>query len=578
MSSFSWRDEPTRRDLLAAFLGVPLALAAGCSRKKPPLPDGQIVGPSDGLGHKLRDGFRPQPETWQDVSTVIVGGGVAGLSAAWRLVRAGVKDFVVLELEPKAGGTSRYGTSSVSSYPWGAHYLPVPMRQNRALIRLLKEIDVIEGEDEEGEPVVGEQFLVRAPEARIYHKKTWYVQDDPYLHAGEKPEDIRQREAFLKEVLRWVRWRDGKGRRAFALPIATGSDDAEVTALDKFSMADWLDRQGLTSPRLRWMVDYACRDDYGASLADVSAWSGLFYFASRKRDVGLAVSALAGHWSRVLEGRKRKHNLESQPFMAWPEGNGRLVRHFVEAIEKNAAESMRLGLGVSEVRPVQREGKPGVEVIAYDQSNNRTIGFRADRVIFCAPQFVARYLIRALPAERLELMPQFEYSVWMVANLHLRDRPAGPMLAWDNVIYDSKSLGYVVATHQLGSDHGPTVLTYYYPLTDGVPLDARRRLLGLNWKEAADIALTDLERPHPDIRNLVERIDVMRWGHAMPRPRPGMIWGGAREKAAAPYRNIHFAHSDLSGVGVMEEAFYQGIRAAEEVLAARNARKVSFFD
>lgn len=146
------------------------------------------------------------------------------------------------------------------------------------------------------------------------------------------------------------------------------------------------------------------------------------------------------------------------------------------------------------------------------------------------------------------------------------------MLAWDNILYDSKSLGYVVATHQLGSDHGPTVLTWYYPLTDGTPQEARRHLLGLGWRDVADVALTDLERPHPDIRSLVERIDVMRWGHAMPRPRPGLMWSGARTRAALPYRGIHFAHSDLSGVGIMEEAFYQGVRAAEEVLVARGGK------
>jgi hypothetical protein len=32
---------------------------------------------------------------------------------------------------------------------------------------------------------------------------------------------------------------------------------------------------------------------------------------------------------------------------------------------------------------------------------------------------------------------------------------------------------------------------------------------------------------------------------------------------------VYFAHSDLSGVALFEEAFYQGLRAAEEVLAAR---------
>jgi hypothetical protein len=63
----------------------------------------------------------------------------------------------------------------------------------------------------------------------------------------------------------------------------------------------------------------------------------------------------------------------------------------------------------------------------------------------------------------------------------------------------------------------------------------------------------------------------MRWGHAMIRPRPGFVWGGARRAAARPYRAVHFANSDLSGVGLFEEAFYHGVRAAEEVLAARGA-------
>ena len=39
---------------------------------------------------------------------VIVGGGVAGLSAARKLKQAGV-DFVLLELEPEVGGTAVSG-------------------------------------------------------------------------------------------------------------------------------------------------------------------------------------------------------------------------------------------------------------------------------------------------------------------------------------------------------------------------------------------------------------------------------------------------------------------------------------
>jgi hypothetical protein len=158
----------------------------------------------------------------------------------------------------------------------------------------------------------------------------------------------------------------------------------------------------------------------------------------------------------------------------------------------------------------------------------------------------------------------------MVANLFLKDRPAarGFPLAWDNVLYESPSLGYVVATHQRGLDRGPTVFTYYYPMCDADPREARSKLLEMDWRACADVALTDLSRPHPDIRSLVERLDVMKWGHAMIRPRPGFVWGEARRKAATPHRGIHFAHTDLSGVALFEEAFYHGIRAAGEVLAA----------
>lgn len=53
----------------------------------------------------------------------------------------------------------------------------------------------------------------------------------------------------------------------------------------------------------------------------------------------------------------------------------------------------------------------------------------------------------------------------------------------------------------------------------------------------------------------------------MIRPSPGYVWGGVREKATTPVDNrIFFAHSDLSGISIFEEAFYQGIRAAKEIL------------
>ena len=48
----------TRREILAAFLGVPVALAACRRTASPRFPEGEIVGTSDVFGHRLRDGLK----------------------------------------------------------------------------------------------------------------------------------------------------------------------------------------------------------------------------------------------------------------------------------------------------------------------------------------------------------------------------------------------------------------------------------------------------------------------------------------------------------------------------------------
>ncbi|MEW6210529.1 MAG: FAD-dependent oxidoreductase, partial [Acidobacteriota bacterium] len=242
------------------------------------------------------------------------------------------------------------------------------------------------------------------------------------------------------------------------------------------------------------------------------------------------------------------------------EGNGRLVAHLYNKVKSK----VRLGLAAMEIIP---HDPRGLDVIALDYEGQKAAGFHADKVILAAPHFLAPYLIRPYRDAPPLYASEFQYSAWMVANLFLKDRPTsrGFPLSWDNVIYESKSLGYVVATHQRGLDYGPTVFTYYYPLCED-PHEARSKLLQTDRDDWAEVALADLTRAHPQIREMVERIDVMRWGHAMIKPRPGFMWSEARRVAALPYRGIHFAHSDLSGVALFEEAFYHGLRAADEVM------------
>jgi len=527
----------TRRDLLTAFLGAPFALSV--CRSPAAFPEGEIVGQNATLGHVLRESrnFEVPADNWESIEVAIVGGGIAGLSAAWKLKKEDVNDFILLEIENEVGGTSRSGTGGVVGYPWGAHYLPVPFRENTDLVSLLNEMSLIEsGHDE---IIVKEQYLCREPEERVFYKGRWY--DGLYLAVGASEEDKRQFAEFQRHIDAWVNWLDASGRRAFVVPIANCSNDSEVTALDKISFADWLREKGFSSDRLLWYCDYACRDDYGLKVEQTSAWAGLFYFCSRVR----------------------KSGAESQQFITFPEGNGRFVNHFVERVR----EHVRKDRMVVSVIPAGE----GVDVVCLADGAVR--GFHCEKVIFASPIFTAPYLIRGFGIDATFAPGEFQHNAWFVANLFLKDRPKPRFakdfpLSWDNVLYESPSLGYITATHQKGIDYGPTVLTYYYPMCSEE--NGRTKLFNFEWRDLTDVCLTDLSRAHPDIRELTTRIDIMRWGHAMISPRPNFIWSGIREKAIKPYRNIHFAHTDLSGIALFEEAFYHGLRAADEVLGRRH--------
>lgn len=530
----------SRRELLSACLGTGVA-AAACQRPPRIRFEGELLGQSVQLGHRVREGFRPRPVHRERTGVAILGAGVAGLSAAWRLERRGRPDFTVLELEDRPGGTSRSGESAVGPFPWGAHYVPAPLDAGSDLATLLREMQVVEGVDAEGRPVVGEQFLCRAPQERLFFAGAWA--EGLYPRFAASVEDLRQLRAFEADMDRFVGLRDAAGRRAFVLPIASGGRLEETDALDRMSMAEWLDRRGYTSPRLRWYVEYACRDDYGCLLGNTSAWAGAFYFASRVERPGAHAAEL----------------------VTWPAGNGALVAHLARV----AGQRIRTGVLVTDVVP----GPSGVEVQAWDVAREEAFTLEAGHAVFALPQLLAGRVVAPFRERPPAHLGAFSYSPWVVANVTLRRRPSerGFPLAWDNVLHGSGSLGYVVATHQAGRDHGRTVWTWYLPLTDADPRAARQLLLSADWRHWAEVVLADLRRAHPDIESLVERLDVWRWGHAMVRPTPGLLRGGALEAARAPLGRLHFAHTDLSGMALFEEAQAWGARAADAIVAARGS-------
>ena len=530
--------------------GAATALAsafASCGKKDDrALPfEGAFAGPDDALGHRLRTAdllARPAVRT-ERVGTAILGGGISGLSAAWTLARAGDADFRVFELESAPGGTALSGRDDVSRYPWGAHYVPAPAYPNRAMETLLSEIGALTGRDTNGDPVFAEEMLCREPEERLFHGFEWHLGLFPRL--GASPRDLEQLSRFEAAMAAFAAFRDSSGRRAFSVPTRRSSDDADLLALDRMTMREWMRLQGFDAPRLLWFANYGCRDDYAGSLDQTSAWAGIHYYAAR----------MAGE----------APDEEPAPFLTWPEGNGRLVQH----LSKSAAGRLVTSALVFDVVP--RKG-PGARVLVryLDAMKNEVVDVEARDAVLALPKFVAARVLKPWREKPPAFLKELSYAPWLVANLTLSGRPAerGAPLAWDNVLYDSKSLGYVVATHQALRDHGPTVLTWYHAFAGEEAKAARETLFSMTWEEVATAVLADLTKAHPDLPRLVTRLDAVRWGHAMLRPGPGFLSSPVRRLPDEPLGGVRFAHAD-TGLPLFEDAQDAGVCAAESILHER---------
>jgi predicted NAD/FAD-dependent oxidoreductase len=476
---------------------------------------GSFVNESFQMGHQLRDrkGFPPTRDVVKH-AVVIVGGGIAGLSAAWRLHKKGFTDFVLLEMNDQAGGNSRWGENEITAYPWAAHYVPVPGAKAIYVRELFEDLGVLKNGQWE------ERYLCFTPQERLFLYGRWQEGIEPAV--GLTPSDRDQFRRLEDHIHRF------RASGKFTVPMEVGLSDS-TTDLDRISFADWLHTERMDSRILNWYLNYCCRDDYGATTATTSAWAGIQYFASREP--------------------------EDKGPLTWPEGNGWIVRRLLERVGRFVQNNCM-------VHKVSRTGKH-FAVLAGN------IEYQADFVIFAAPTFLAPYLI-----EDMAPLHDFEYSPWLTANLTLERLPDsyGSDPTWDTVFMESPTLGYVDATHQsLRSHIDRTVWTFYWALSDGSPSQNRRLLLGKDWNYWKEAILHDLERVHFDIRSCVSRIDIMRMGHAMARPTVGAVFSPERRHLANSKSRLVFANSDLSAFSIFEEAQYRGVNAADRVLYQASA-------
>ncbi|MDE2371968.1 MAG: FAD-dependent oxidoreductase [Burkholderiales bacterium] len=515
-----------RRAVLARATAAAAAALVGCTPDAAaPIP-AAWVGASFDRGHRLRSAQQlPPPALRRRAGAIVVGAGIAGLAAARALAAAGVDDVQVLELEDSAGGNARGHAMGGMGCPLGAHYLPLPGPESIEVAAWLHELGLLRSEL--GRTVADERHLCHSLQERLLVDGAWVEGLLPPVDARGAAQ-MRQFSARVAAL--------GRGRR-FALPAHRGAWDDELEALNRITFAQWLDAAGLDDARLRWYLDYCCRDDYGAGSATVSAWAGIHYFASRH---GFRAPGEAGS--------------DSEGLLTWPEGNAWLARRLAAP----------LGERLHPARTVLRvtEGRHDVEVLAWDEANSQLEAWTAPRAVLALPLFIAARIVESPPQPLRDAAALLAYAPWLVANLQLDSPPlerSGAPPAWDNVIYGRAGLGYVDAMHQsLLPRRGATVFTAYLALERS----ERPALLAADPAPWAERALREVELAHPEIRRHLRRIDLMRWGHAMAIPLPGVHRHPALQALRAARGRLRYAHADLAGYSVFEEAFTAGCEAA----------------
>nr|WP_315258025.1 NAD(P)-binding protein [uncultured Duganella sp.] len=499
-------------------------------------------------GHFLRDKRAlPPPSQVIHTDVAILGSGVAGLTAAWKLKKLGKTDVLMID-GPQPYGNAAGGAFGEYEYPTGAHYLPLPSPESTHVREILSDLGIIQKDPYGEKPYYDERFILHAPEERLLHNGHW---QEGFIPTEGVPQwELDEHKRFFDEVHRLRQMHGRDGRRVFVFPTVMSSEDPEWQALDRITLNQWMEQNGYKSPTLHWYLNYCCRDDYGTRYDKVSAWAGLHYYCSRW---GQAANAGDGAW------------------LTWPGG----LQPLVSGIDKLAAVKRMAGTAVS-----LKKTPDGVEALCFKLENGKPTSYlvRARKAICAMPTYVAARVVDNIGEYGFDAAKHApEYAPWMVANFLLKRFPeelqggTNPQpLSWDNVVYSEPGLGYVVSTHQDIRVQPPakTVFSAYVALSDRKASSARGWMASAKPEELLALASADLKTAYGgQLASCVERVDITLRGHAMAVPWPNFRSNAGMKALREADGPILFAHADLSGFSVFEEAAWWGIRAAQ--LAAK---------
>lgn len=461
-----------------------------------------------------------RPSTFEKAEIAVVGGGMSGLLSAY-LLRD--RKPVLFEQATQFGGNSQGESFRGTSYSIGAAYVGVPDAGGETE-RLFRELGI-----------QSEMRVEPAGDAKVSFVKEglkgiWEGETDPARRASFEEVNLELAQVY-SEGYPEIPWKAG-GDLSWE----------EYAGLDRQTAREWLRTK---FPRLHPHVEeyfqLYCWSSLGGSLDELSAAHFLNFVAA-----------------------------ETQGVAAFPGGNARIAQALHQKLEAALPpENIQCGAMVLEVKNVAE----GVEILFEDRAGKIRL-LRAKSAIVAAPKYVARWIVKDLPAARAEAWKALPYRAYVVVNVLLKAKVPSP--AFDIFRLEGKApatptfgnrtdrpfADFVFGGWAAGDQGGASVLTLYKPY----PFEGARSLIT---SEIGHQRIEEeIEKNLPEVlagvgmgRDSIEGMRITRWGHALPLAQPGMVSGPALELFSAPHGNIYFANQDNFVCPAFESCF-EAARAA----------------
>ena len=461
-------------------------------------------------GHLLFESQQYPVKGSLETETLIVGGGVAGLSAAYALQG---KDFMLCELSDNLGGTSSWYEDDGMKLALGAHYdLAYPANYGEEVLAMMESLNITEYQP---------------------WKNSWSFKDSEHIITHRRKSRCFDHGKFKEEVLPkgdlYTQFHKLMDQYQHEMKMPSRLIADEYHGLNNLTFVDFLkDKLSLTPEFIRGL-DYHMLDDWGGTASQVSALAGVHYFACRP------------YYSQVVD------------LFSPPQGNG----YFIEKL----AQVHDGGLYTRHMVKSISETKSGFEAEVIDVENKTVKKINSKKVVYAGNKHALKYIL----PDQHALFDSNQYAPWLVLNFIISDNELEGLSYWQNemLVDDATFMGFVDSAQQHTPNSKRRVFTAYYCL----PPESRNDLKNVEANKDT-IAVKTIgylsQYFNRDITSMIQKVYIKVMGHAMPIPTPGYLLND--KNTSRKYKNFVFAGVDNGRLPLLFEAMDSGLSAVDDLI------------